>query len=170
MIVYFFPPCQNLFDNSSLTCVYSCLYEIYYEFSIWQTIVHQILPILIIIIFSIALILRVVWQKRRLHQAVQWRKYRTMTIQLLSISFLYLLFYLPLSLAYTILLCGFMEDIIFDFLEYAIYFSYFMILLFHFVCMLSLPELRTKFINSFYLQRRRQILPMNVPIHRHMHI
>ena len=161
-IVFFLPPCQNSFDHVSLTCVYSCLYEIYPEFSVWQTIFHQILPVVIIIVFSIALIIRVIWQKFRLHQAVHWRKYRKMTIQLLSIAFLYLLFYLPLSISYTILLCDVVEDIIIDFLEYSIFFSYFMILLFPFVSILSLPELQMKLLNRL----RRKISPINVPVYK----
>ncbi|CAF1134829.1 unnamed protein product [Adineta steineri] len=172
IIVYFFPPCENLFDHSSLTCVYSCLYDIY-AFAIWQTVAHQILPVLIIIVFSTALLLRVIWQKFRIHQSIQWRKYRKMTIQLLSVSLLYLIFYLPLSVAHTILLWNLMDDIYFEFQDYAIYFSYFVIPLFPFVCILSLPELRTKLIHTLHLQRRRivpEIILIKAPVYKHMNI
>jgi len=172
--VFFFSSCQNSVDNSKTYCIHTCLYN-NVVYSMWELIVHQILTILTIVIFSIALLVRVLWQKHRLNQPVRWRKYRKMTIQLLSISFLYLIFCFPYTLAYTISLFGLPYEVIADFMLYSIFFSYFMLPLFSFVCVLSLPELRTKFINIFYLQRQVRrigpgILGMKVPINNHIHV
>ncbi|CAF4687704.1 unnamed protein product [Rotaria socialis] len=53
------------------------------------------LPNLIIIIVSVALLMRVLGQKYRTHQRVQWRRHRKMAIQLLLISFLCLIVSFP---------------------------------------------------------------------------
>ena len=51
IIVFFFPPCKNDYDNSSAFCINCCLiYD--YIYSMWETIVHQILPALIIIVIQ----------------------------------------------------------------------------------------------------------------------
>jgi len=53
------------------------------------------LPLIIIIIANIALIIRVVWQKHRRQQIISWQKQRHMTLQLLSISCLYVIGWFP---------------------------------------------------------------------------
>ena len=167
-IVFFFPPCANVFNPVGISCLSPCLTNSY-VFSMWETISHQTLPIITILLFSIVLVLRVVWQKHRINQPVQWRKFRNMTIQLLSVSFLYLMFYLPFTLIQIIILCGFRNEIIIDASPYTVFFSYFTMLLFPFVCALSLPELRKKFFNLLPVQRRArrvgpEIRAMTVPI------
>ena len=62
---------------------------------VWDLLFHQVFPLLIIVLFSIALIVRTVLQKRRLHQGVNWRKHRKMITQLLSISTIYIMFNSP---------------------------------------------------------------------------
>jgi phosphatidylglycerophosphate synthase len=121
----------------------------------WENIVNQMLPILIIIIFSIALILRVLLQKHRLHQPIQWRKHRKMTIQLLSISILYLIFSFPNTFMIFIDFCGLSYDKDSDVKQYAAFLSYLVILFFPFVCILSLPELQNKIRKILPLRRRR---------------
>jgi hypothetical protein len=53
------------------------------------------LPIIVITIANISLVIRVVWQKHRLHQIISWQKQRHMTLQLLSISCLYMIAWFP---------------------------------------------------------------------------
>jgi hypothetical protein len=105
VIVYFLPVCENIFNNSIMLCVKPCIFYDYI-FSMWEMIVHQIIPAVIIIVFSIALFVRVLWQKHRIHQPVQWRKHRKMIIQVLSISVLYLFFFFPYAIYIIILTCG----------------------------------------------------------------
>ena len=165
IVVDFFPPCENFF-YSDMICVYFCLYDVY-EFYMWQTIAHQIIPNFIIVVFSIALLARVIWQKFKLHQPIHWRKHRKMTVQLLSISLLYLVFSFPFILVTLLYLCGLPYRIYGSFIVYADFFSYFIVLLFPFVCALSLPELWTKIKNTIYPQRHRAgaIRPTAIAIH-----
>lgn len=152
--VFFFPSCENFYDIFSAVCVTPCLILLNYNFSVFDAIVHQILPILIIVICSITLLIRVLWQKYRVNQPIQWRKFRKMTIQLLSISLLYIIFFAPFALIYTIYICGGRSERLSYVFDYATYLVYFLFPLFSFVCVLTLPEIRTKFVKFF--SRHRQ--------------
>jgi len=153
-IIYFFPTCENFFNNFDVVCISSCLLNDNAVLHMWEIIVHQILPTLIIIIFSIALLLRVLQQKHRIHQVIHWRKHRKMTIQLLSISLIYLVFSFPNTLMIFMHLCGLPEQIGAEADIYVGFFSYLVILLFPFVCILPLPELQNKIMKILHLQRR----------------
>jgi len=159
IILYFFPPCgENISFNFDMICIFPC-YLTDYRFYMWETIGHQLLPIFTIVFFSITLFVRVVCQKRRMHRAIRWRKHRKMTLQLLSISLLYLVFSFPFVVVTILYLTGSMYSLYGVFLPYANFFSYLIILLFPFVCALSLPDLKTKLKRIFCL-RVRQINPM----------
>jgi phosphatidylglycerophosphate synthase len=120
----------------------------------WETIVHQMLPAVLIIVFSIALFVRVLLQKHRIHQPVQWRKHRKMAIQILSISLLYLEFYFPYVLYSLMLTFGVPNDSLDNLGVYAEFCTYFMTPLLSFVCTLSLPELGTKIGKIIHFQRK----------------
>ncbi len=159
IIVFFFPPCTNSYGNSSTFCIIPCL-AYNHIFSVWETIVHQMLFALIIIVSNIALFVRVLWQKHRMHQPVQWRKHRKMAIQVLSISLLYLAFFFPYVIYSFILTFGAPNGLGDSFYVYAVFLTYFMTPLLSFVCTLSLPELRTKLIKIIHFQQKpRRIGP-----------
>ncbi|CAF4069606.1 unnamed protein product [Rotaria sp. Silwood1] len=93
--IYFRSFCENSFDSFIAGGIYiPCLFSRTILGS-WDLIVHQVIPTLTIVIFSFLLILRVILQKKRLNQPIKWRRHRKMTIQLLSISCIYLLFNFP---------------------------------------------------------------------------
>jgi hypothetical protein len=119
-------------------------------------------------IFSLALLLRVLWQKRKLNQRVQWIKYRKLTIQSLSISTLYVLFNGPWTLTIFAYQYGLSDDIAMIAMAYTIYFYYYVIFPSPFVCLGSLPELRLKIKQKllYCVRRRRQISPMISPTRR----
>ena len=142
-VVYFFPPCENIVYSDLTVCVFPCLYTVY-SFTMWETIVNLILPNLVIVGFSIALLLRVLWRKHRIHQPIYSRKHRKMTIQLLSIALLYLIFSFPNTLFLLMNLCDLPYDPNGSLKRFAEFFSYYILLLFPFVCAFSLPELRSK--------------------------
>jgi hypothetical protein len=134
----------------------------------WEVIVHEIVPILIIVVFSIALLVRVLWQRHRIRQPIQWRKYRKMSFQLLSISLIYSIFSLPYMLMNMMILAGIQNEIFTAIFDYTQFLTYFVFFLFPFVCVLSLSELRTKVQKFFYLQRQTrrtgpEILAMKTP-------
>ncbi len=159
IIVFFFSPCRNGYDYSLAFCLNSCLVQ-HYAYSMWETIVHQMLPAVLIIVFSIALFVRVLLQKHRIHQPVQWRKHRKMAIQILSISLLYLEFYFPYVLYSLMLTFGVPNDSLDNLGVYAEFCTYFMTPLLSFVCTLSLPELGTKIGKTIHFQRKlRRINP-----------
>jgi hypothetical protein len=84
-----------------------------------------------------------------------------MAIQVLSIAMLYLILYIPLRLMDFVYLCGLSVDIGAQFMLYAQFFSYYVNLLFPFVCAGTLPNLTGKIKNILPCWRRpiRAIAP-----------
>lgn len=146
IVVTFFPSCENVFDDFDMVCAGLCFTR-NNALYLWDAIVHQTLPNLLIVIFSIALLVRVLYRKCRNHQAIQWRKHRKMTIQVLSIAILYLVFAFPISLLNLMYICGLSEDQGVELYEYLLFFNYLMLLFLPFACVLSLPELLKHFLN-----------------------
>ena len=94
-ITIFFPPCEHLFQYNEERCGSSCLFS-NPIFNIYQVAINEVLFTVLISVFSITLVIRILWQKHlRLRQPIQWRKHRKMTIQLVVIAGNYLLFHLP---------------------------------------------------------------------------
>lgn len=152
-IVMFFPACQHRFDSYYTICVELCSFSSNHLY-VYDNIAHQILPNLIIIISSIALLCRIYRQKWRVGQSLQWRKHWKMTVQILFVTIIYLLFALPLTLVHFLDLCGLSSSRTASAKEYLLFFNYCMILLCPFACALSLPKLQDK-IKSICLARRR---------------
>lgn len=166
-IIYFFPFCQNTFINAGMICVAICSFNSI-GFHVFETIINNIIPSLTIVIFSMALLVRILRQKQRMRQAIQWRKHRKMTIQLLLISSLYLVVTCPSAFMTFLRICGLPNDIGVDFEIVAVFLSYYIVLFFPFVTILSIPELCTKIKTILKLQRpRRLIAPEILPL-RHL--
>jgi hypothetical protein len=156
--VYFYPPCENIFNNSVIMCVVACLFNSF-SFRLFDILLNNILPCLIIVIFSVALFLRILRQKYRLRQQIQWRKHRKMTVQLLSISALYLLITTPWAIISFLRICGLPSNIGVSFESYAYFAGYYIAIFFPFVALVSLPELRIKLKKVLYLYRQRSVVP-----------
>jgi hypothetical protein len=84
--VIFFPPCENTFDFESLACGLSPCYEDISYLNIWDYLGNGIICAFIETISSMALLIRILWKKRRARQRVNWRKHRKMAFQLLPVS------------------------------------------------------------------------------------
>ncbi|CAF0774382.1 unnamed protein product [Rotaria sordida] len=158
--IIYFPPCENLYYHSYINGVpIPCVIE--------KTIIgkldlicHQIVPTFIIVIFSIALGIRILYEKNRLNQLIQWRKQRKIAIQLLNTSMLYFFFNFPwtvIDLSYEI---GLSIDYIIRVRSYAYYFSCYIIFLFPFVCCGSLSGFRKKLKKFLCCQRNRRVIPL----------
>ncbi|CAF2944454.1 unnamed protein product [Rotaria sp. Silwood2] len=160
-IIIFAPFCPYIFYRLPAYGVpFPCIYYYVNIIAIWELVCHQIIPIFIIILFSLSLLIRVLWKKSRLHRSIQWRKQRKMTIQLLSVSILYITFSAPgvfLNISYEF---GVSRAVGITFMSYAYFFSYYIVFLFPFVCLGTLPELKKKLEKLFWYQRQgRRIAP-----------
>ena len=104
--IIFFPPCENSFDFNRIECGASlCYFEIGW-LVIWDKLIHSVLPTFIITIFNVALMYRIVAQKKRLHQPIQWKKQIRISMQLIPISAIYLFLNLPMMIIYIIQIIG----------------------------------------------------------------
>ena len=155
VVIIFLPPCKNKFEYSQLLCGHPLCYFDTRAIATYDILVHDLLPTALIIFCSLTLLLRVLWQKYLIHQAIHWRKNRRMTIQLLSISILYLFIYIPEMLMDFAYLCGVPKKVGADFMLYSKFFSVYVILLFPFVCTGSLHELRAKINKKLSYCRRK---------------
>ncbi|CAF3485505.1 unnamed protein product [Rotaria sp. Silwood1] len=166
VIVILFSSCINMYDYTREKCGESLCLHNTKLIETWNIIVNEILPGLIIVIFSIALLVRCLLQNHRIHQRLQWRKYRKMAIQLLSISMLYFILYIPVTSIKLVQLCCISQDGINSFEEYARFFSYYIIFLLPFVCYVSLPEVKWQFKKIFPCCHRqaRLIHPRKMPV------
>ena len=163
-VVIFFPSCESTFDYTLVNCgSFPCFFTIP-MLATWELAVHGIVPTLIIAFFSLTLLLRVLWQKHRLHQVIQWRKHRKMTVQLLSITSLFLIFYVPSMFMVLAQLCNISLDVTVDFQLMVVFFSYYSIFLLPIVCAGTLPDLKNKIKNKFkWMQRQdRRVTPLSI--------
>jgi hypothetical protein len=139
LVAIIFPPCSTTFDyNSQLCGFFPCFMISLPSMALWDAIVHNTIPILLISLFNAALFIRVVRQKYRHHQPMQWRKYKKMAIQLLTISTWYLFINFPLMLNVCFALTGSNNAILMVIAPYLAYLSYYVILLMPFVCLISM--------------------------------
>jgi len=97
-------------------------------------------PSLLIIIFNLALLARVIWQKYKVHRSPQWKKQRKLAIQVFLMSSFYLVFSLPLTTIYLARLCC-QPNWANQLLSIYFFLSYFVIFLLPFVSLAGLPEL-----------------------------
>ena len=143
IVCIFFVPCQVNFDYSSNWCLAPC----YIQFSTlgqFDVIFNGIIPCIVIIIANILLFIRIIKQKHRLRQEVQWHKYKRMIIQLISCSLLFLIFQIPSMGLLLAQKFGLPFGATGQF-ELFIYFtSCFMVLWMPFICLGSSKEIWTK--------------------------
>ncbi|CAF1377579.1 unnamed protein product [Adineta steineri] len=166
-IVFFVMPCDVPFNYNKQRCAHGfCLFNNALV-GTWDAIADYIIPTFIIIILSIVLIIRVWYSKYRVGQRIQWRNYKKMTIQLISISFLYLILYLPFMVLNTAYTAGLSTDIAFDFFGITADLSYLIILFIPFICAFSSPELRKKIkkITRICRRSRRVVGPKTLPMY-----
>ena len=148
-VIYFILPCEIVLKETRIGCgVLDCAQSIT-AVGVWDSIAHNVVPICMIAIFSLALLARVWYSKYRVHQRMHWRNYRKMAIQLLSITGIYLIIVFPSMVLFTMDAAGVLDPSAYDFYSSSYYFSYFTVLLTPFVCVVALPELRSKLRRMF---------------------
>ena len=157
--ILFFPPCENWYDFTSVMCgSYACYLDISY-LSKWDTIAHGIVPTLLITFFNLTLLLRVLWQKR--HRRQDWKKCRNMTVQLLSISALFL----SIDLSASIILLGqSFGDPYWAVLElsYLFFFATLIHFLLPLICLACMPDKRRKLRTLFARHQSTVTMPLTI--------
>jgi hypothetical protein len=122
------------------------------------------MPVVIILLANVALVARVVWQKRRRQQSISWQKQRRMTLQLLSISCLYMIAWLPNTITAVIqeisassFIAQVQSNYIFDLL-------YLVCLLIPWVCVGMLPEFKKWILERLHLllATRNDVAPIRI--------
>ncbi|CAF1667733.1 unnamed protein product, partial [Adineta ricciae] len=135
---------------------YSCVYDSA-TFTLYEYATGGLLCSVLIGFGGGSLILRVVLQKRRLRRHVNWRKHRKMAIQLLSITALFYIFYLPPVVLSTAHQLGVPSYVGSDYTRNASFFANYIIFLFPFACLNTLPKLRIRLKNMYRYILRKQI-------------
>ena len=135
-------PCDGTqWDYTSSVCGFANCHLVYSKtLATFDWTAHNGIPTAIIIISNIFLILRVVKQKLRQQQRVVWKKQRRLTVQLLGISGLFLLAWLPsliIALVQQLLDPSFLAQVQKD---YTIEMIYLMCLFLPWVCVGQLPR------------------------------
>ncbi|CAF1304965.1 unnamed protein product [Adineta steineri] len=143
---YFIPFCNY----------YSCIYDSV-AFSLYEFMTGGILCSVLIGFGSTFLVLRVIIRKRHLQQQqIQWRKHRKMILQLLSVSSLFIVLYLPPIILATAHKVGVPSYVGAQYALYSVLFSYYITFLFPFTCLSTIPQLGTRIKNIFRCRWRQQ--------------
>lgn len=142
-IAIFAPPCVNTFDYTYDSCgLYACYVTVPF-FLIFEQLGFSMTSSCLIAVFNIALLIRVLLQKHRLRQSIQWRKQRKLAIQVILMSLLFLTFSLPLSIIYLVRMFG-QPDWGTKVFPPLFFISYFPVFFLPFVCLSTIPSLWTK--------------------------
>jgi hypothetical protein len=159
VVAIFAPICENTFDYTVDLCGGQACYESIPFLTMFEQIVFSVMGSCLIAIFNLLLLVRVIWQKYRVHQVIDWRKQRKIAFQVISMSTLYLGFSLPATIIYIVRLFG-QPDWAMEVYPAFCYLTYFTIFVVLFVCLTSLPQFWNIVENLFSRKRRRQIAPV----------
>ena len=94
IIIY---PCDGTqWPYTMNTCGFATCYVVYSKFlALYDALIHNNLPIYIIILSNIVLIIRVLNEKRRLNRPLTWKQNARMALQLLVVSMVFLISWSP---------------------------------------------------------------------------
>lgn len=144
--------CQNAehFDFDEIFCGRACFVHADKIVSSIDLLFNKIVCSILILIFNFLLLIRVIYQKRRRNQAMNWNRHRKIAIQVLSISLLYLIGVLPAAIAEVFHIFelnpheeGSEEESIIQ-ENVFLYLFYFISLIIPFICLMSLPKIYRK--------------------------
>ncbi|CAF1153549.1 unnamed protein product [Adineta steineri] len=160
LIIIIFAPCDGTqWDYTSNVCGLANCYMVYNPpLATYDWGVDNGLPIVVITIANVALLVRVIRQKLRRQGTVSWKKQRRMTVQLLSISLLYFIAWLPgivVAVIQQLFIPGFLAEIQ---VEYIFYLTYMICLFVPWVCLGLFPE----FIKWIWSDVLHRTTPSNV--------
>ena len=165
----FFPPtCSNAehFHFDEVFCGRLCYVHANVRLSTFDLLFHRIFCSFLILFFCLTLFLRILRQKRDRNQIIRWRRHLKMTVQIASISALYLIGTVPAAVGELLHIFGSTqqeteESIVQE--EIFLYLFYFISLIIPFICLMSLPEIYTK-IAILRRLKRRSVHPTNATV------
>ncbi|CAF1457869.1 unnamed protein product [Rotaria sordida] len=129
IIICLIYPCNQIFDYQQVLCGSPCFKRTTFLLNAYDMFIHSVIPCIIIVIFSLALLIRVIRHKHRMQgQIFSQRKQYRMVIQLVSIAFFYSKIFAATE-----------RDL------YLFYLYYFLTLFLPFVCLGLVHHLRRKF-------------------------
>ncbi|CAF1007146.1 unnamed protein product [Adineta ricciae] len=140
-LVVNFYPCENNYDYEYYVCGGAC-YQFEHVISIIDYLLNVASPTIIIVLANMILLYRVINQKRAMKLANTWQKNQLMYVQLVSISVLYLIIWIPFVIISLIRLFYdpfFLQDVILLIINYCLYI---IPLVSPFSCLIGLPKVR----------------------------
>ena len=147
--------CANVWDYSVIVCGSPCFTYFDPLFGTFDWLFHYATPTLVILLTNLFLFCRVIWQKIKQQQPIQWSRQKCMIAQLVFISLLYLIFLSPAVIVAVI------EDLWSPLFlinlqyDYFWYLMYFINQLLPFVIVSSLPKMHKEFRQWIRQIRRR---------------
>ncbi|CAF1581336.1 unnamed protein product [Didymodactylos carnosus] len=155
--------CENHFNREQLVCGGAC-YQFETFLGTFDWILNCTLPVVILTIVNIILIGRVLYMKSKMQRT--WKSNLKMLVQLVSISLLYILTWLPYSVLGTISIFWtetIFNDIVFEYLGFL---PYIVVLICPFVSLLGLPEMQER-LHKWWYRKGHVVRPtqdtMNLP-------
>ena len=157
LVVVISPFCSTEWTFQEFNCGVPCYFMVYFVGQ-FDFLFNIVTPLAVIILANILLIIRVVYHRTSHHQPVTWRRHRKMTIQLGTVSSVYLAFWLPITIVQMIQITV-LPSFMLDQVETLLFLIYFVPLLSPMVCMTTLPDLLKRIVR---LIRRHdsQVVPI----------
>ncbi len=162
IIFMLFYPCKNYYDMTTENCLVPCYLLVSHFMALYEQIVHGIALMFLILFFNLALIIRVLRQKRRMGRQLTSTRNRKMTVQLLSITFLFII----TNSGYFIIQIGQLlgyENFGISVAGWLYPLSMCMPLLVPFMCLNGLQDLKKKLKRLIPFQRNITVAPINLP-------
>lgn len=116
-------PCENAYYYDAYVCGGAC-YQFYIVIGSVDYVINAVTPTVLIAVSNMILLFRVVKQKRAMKIVNTWRRNRLMYIQLVSISVLYFLIWIPFVIISLLRLFYdpfFLQDVTLMLLNYCLY-------------------------------------------------
>ncbi|CAF4079094.1 unnamed protein product [Adineta steineri] len=135
------PTCFTSYNFNVVFCDASCLNAVPFM-ATWYLMVNQLVAAIIAIVFSLALWLRVIYQRKRAKGTVEWRRLNKLTTQVLVITVLFIVLEMPYAITCTInYLKNMNESIIFGYgNSISLFLCYIMPIIMPFACLLGLHK------------------------------
>lgn len=151
-------PCDVPFDYTRRLCGhYDCVNLIPWV-GMFDSITHYMVPSFIIVVCSVTLFIRVLLHKYHMTQRIEWKNYKKMAFQLLSISLVYMVLAAPPMILNAAYLSGLSSDVAANYFSDMLDLSLWVILFTPFASITSLPGLRAKCRNLIIFWRRKHVV------------